>query len=626
MVKNLYLVEKYQVGMTFPDGTVVALTPQACYQLDQQKIPYQIPEDYYDWVEQNKQDWPYLNDQLAWLDKIDDELLKVSAALKEINFRPLRLYRFYLKHSVDVIVLNAKMLGSILDDVKPQKIVYLYEEKETTPLDWQLRHRDENILIKLLPLVSAARNISYVAQALPQSWGGNDGNKINVSGLKVTVIKLISILRKVYVILKNSWLTLSGRPKAKKAAGLQKTFFLLKKNWGLTSFAVDADQRGHKVYWLENDEIYRFNKFYGKQRVGKWKIGLLPVSEKVQAEWEAIFTKLNTGNLVCSWINQQSGLDVSSIFRPTLKYFIENICPVLIKYAKQFRNIYSELNVDYVLTPHRWELFEFAALEVAKQRPATTAVMVTHGYSVVDSSVDKLTEMCVDHYVATDQELAQYLNEKISGEIDSPKKISSAKLWFDSRLKAVNAYRQQQGEAPTRTKPRIVYVPTFFNGIQRRRLDACHYPDCWYYKLHQALLSYLASLKDYDFIYKAKSGGELLRNPVKAYLQNEKIQNVTFSQNSLLEEYKYADKVITDYPSTPLIEALAMGIPTLVIPHVGIHIRESAKKKFGKILQSFETFEQLKTGIATFLNAKDSEYLIQVRDEALPELIDVLNN
>ena len=125
----------------------------------------------------------------------------------------------------------------------------------------------------------------------------------------------------------------------------------------------------------------------------------------------------------------------------------------------------------------------------------------------------------------------------------------------------------------------------------------------WYYKLQLYFIELFSQLKDFDFIYKGIKGNDVYYNPIELIIKDRFYDNVKFSNNRLLEEYKNADGVIMDYPSTPFIESLAMGIPSIAIYHRSLKIRQTAENKYKGIIYSFNKISECKKPIINFLNS-----------------------
>jgi hypothetical protein len=149
------------------------------------------------------------------------------------------------------------------------------------------------------------------------------------------------------------------------------------------------------------------------------------------------------------------------------------------------------------------------------------------------------------------------------------------------------------------------------------------YPATWYYRFQAEMARYFASRPEVDFGWKAPEA-ELVYNPMRDRIGALGARNVAFRNGRLLDEYRQADRVICDNPSTPMIEALAMGLPTLVLAHDSFTVRPGARQKFGKVLQPFATPDEAKAAIGRFLAEDPAGYRVPVVEGAPHGLVDLL--
>jgi len=634
---RLHLVEAHRNGQVYEGGEVVALSPLACYELEKSNIAHKIPEDFYDWVELWKHDMPLYEKELKWMENIDAVIKLMSDDVRRLDIPLANLYKYYLKHSIDPIILNTKLALNIINITKPNEIVFYGKGKQATELNWQLGYAIDDYMSKILPLIAENKGFKYRHIVVDEPTKQGEKSVLRRDGFMAMTVGYKRAKEYIMDMLK-IMACLPSRAMIRTKDYNPKNILLLKLDWGLSKFALDAYKNGHNVYFIDrlSDEhfniinyspISKIKKLFAKlfDRVARKKLAK-PISKESLA-WENIFNEIAENEETWKFLNDECGLDVKKVFYPILKYFIRQVCPELMRHAKYFMALYVEKGIDCVITPSRWQLWEFSAFWAAKERKATKAIMLTHGYSVFGSSLLLLTELGAnpDIYITVDDEMKQYLGELIKNNShDNATTIYKANIWQTARIQQAKKERElsiQKGGGK-KSRGKIIYIPVPFDNGYRRRLDACRYPDCWLYKLRKDIIDYFAKIKEIDFVYKGMKGYD---DPIESLIRSNQYVNIRFSDGVLTQELVAADKVIVDFPSTPMHESFSLKIPTIVFAHRGLHIRNTAVSKYGKALRQFETYEQLKIMLDEFLSSDGSEYIKSVIEANLSSLVEIIN-
>ena len=88
--------------------------------------------------------------------------------------------------------------------------------------------------------------------------------------------------------------------------------------------------------------------------------------------------------------------------------------------------------------------------------------------------------------------------------------------------------------------------------------------------------------------------------------------NIEFSSGPILDYIVSADYSIIDYPSTPIYEVVASGVPALALYHESFRMRNSAKALFGDILAQFSTTEESIGKIGKFLRSNPDRFVVNI--------------
>ncbi|MCK4532347.1 N-acetylneuraminate synthase family protein [bacterium] len=143
--------------------------------------------------------------------------------------------------------------------------------------------------------------------------------------------------------------------------GKKCTFLLLKEGYGIERLIKDAVKRGHKVFIKNGKQIINCSLF-GVKRYGIINDDSLKTPFQCEGNWLEIEKKILTQTKILGWINKHCGIDVSDIVLPRLRFFIENVCPEILSLIKNYVEFYDKHNIDFVVTPYRWDSDDYAAI------------------------------------------------------------------------------------------------------------------------------------------------------------------------------------------------------------------------------------------------------------------------
>lgn len=155
----------------------------------------------------------------------------------------------------------------------------------------------------------------------------------------------------------------------------------------------------------------------------------------------------------------------------------------------------------------------------------------------------------------------------------------------------------------------VIYLPRFFKGDHLRLGSWMQYTDTWYYDFQKALVDYFSTREDYAFIYKDLPPAHTICNPIPDYIMDKGYENIDVVTGSFKKYLLTVDRMICDYPSTGFFESVVADVPTLVVYHKSLKLRETGLSKFGEILQPFSTKHDAVEKIKEFLDYKIKVYV-----------------
>lgn len=565
-MKTLYLLEAYPESFEPAPGTIISLTPEVSYKLRKQTISFSIPEDYFPLENLNSLESSYKKIFKEWIDYFDGVIFKHFDYLHSLKVRAARLYGYYLKLLIDPFVVKIFLLRAIFEKENPEKVVFVSYDSKEQPVDFQLVIKGCSVISLLIPLF-CRRYDAELNSVLVTPHGAENSKKILAikSSLKS---KIKGGLLNLYTLFNNL------SPKRINAPAV----FCLSSGW--TNELIDmACNHNYRIFYRKNE--FLLNTYY---------------EEKI------LKTDLDYGLYL---FEEFAGFEFAYLLRERMRYVTDVICPALENAIRHYRDYFEKKNVKYVIASNNSKFDQFSIMAAAYSDISVVAVMMTHGYSIFDCPMHwLLTEHACNLYLTFSDELKDYFSNVVFRNGNTDIAVETSALWL-------NRYKQKHEVINRKTKPVVLYIPTMFmEGGER--LDGATYTDTWYFRHQEKLLRYFASEKNYQFIWKSLKTGEKIWDSAE-YLKNDMSEdNVTFTGGRLTNFFQLADFAILDYPSTPFLETVMAGIPTLALYHESLRIRDSALEFWGNITKPFATTEHAIEMISSFLRDDPSKYLKKI--------------
>lgn len=605
-----YLVEGYSPDLKFDKGsTIIALTPEVCYQLTKAGIKYSIIEDYYDEVKLSAGVDEYYESQLQWIDDLDRFLQSNVKELKESNLKLGTLYYYFIKTMVlDPLYIRSYALNRLLEVVKPSSITYISTPSQEIPLDFSLQSHGKSYYSQLIPLLCGENNIPLTPVLVKPSGKAIKKTRSGLSG-RGLIIQLGSklyrstIIRRLYF--NYQYFSKRSLPRQKSRNGLN--IFILKLAHIGVDFVIDALRRGHCVYQLSDNLILKYSS------LGAKRYSYLRTDDKGSSIWENTASLLEGHDLI-KMVGEKCQVDTSEIVLPKLKYFVSKVCPEILNYLKMFAGFYEKERIDFVITPHEVSPIEFAAIAAANSGEYVKTVHISHGDDVYNVKFWRIWELThADLLISSNREAQEYFDLLREQNSLSTNLYSSPHRFLD--IKRIRDLREKK-------KNRIIYLPTLMMG-DTRRIDGSTYPDTWYYEFQKSVMEYFSTKSGYIFVWKGLPQSDAICNPIPDFIRDNNFGNIEVSTSPFTEHLLPADRVICDYPSTGFYEAVVAGVPTIALYHRALLARKSALDYFGNLLRPFSNAEEAIKHIDEFLDS-DSELYKMTLDVEDKRIIDIL--
>ena len=605
-----YLIEAYSQRLKLEEGSnVVALTPNACYELDKASIKYSILEDYYGRTEILKEEDNYFTSQLVWFNELDKFLFHIFPTARKMKLKLARHYYLFLKTVVDPIIIRSKTLSGFIEKTKPASIVYVSNEWKEDAVDFTLRFKgSKSLFSRLIPIICSKYSIPF-SRIIIKERG-------SIKNYPITRIEKLKGKLRTNKYVKNMWLFYKYSTGLSIISSLLRrkdtlNVLLLKSGYGSEELIKDFIRCGHRVFLKSGEKILKCSPFCISQYCKiKKNNDYAKIEPEFEGNWKKIEEYLNNQTKILDWINQNCGVDVSTIVLPRLQYFIGIICPKIPCLIDGYVQFYNDNNINFVITPHRSNPDEYAAIAATRYSKHTKSVCIQHGNSVFAGKFWDISELWpYDIYLATDEEIAGYFRKRINLYNDCTSQVT---LSFSYRLNKVVGIGRKKKFRVKRGRKTVIYVPTILQW-DNTRLSGSKYEDVWYYKWQCALLKLFASRRDFRFIWKGIPTSNVIYDPILNVIHDQKYHNIEYATNSFVQWIKNVDLVLLDYPSTALYEAAVAKLPVMSLYHTSfVVVRESAVELFGNSLQPFSNIREGLDKVTEFFNSNSDEFVVSI--------------
>jgi len=584
--KNLVLLEKvpawFQPG---PEDEIFALTPQACQALEERKIPYRTLPDLGTEERVREREGAYFQEQLDWFHQLDRMLLKHLPELSSGSVPPSFLYGYQLKTLLDNWFIRATECAALLGSAASASRVAFTGAK--------------GVYSQLLPFLCQRQGIPY-EENLPSS-----------DPMPAPRYRLLR--RLLHSFRRWSWIARGwkeGAPSSLKAGRL--TLLFLETNYDLNDLLNSAMRKKHRCLVLEGSRILDLSER------GRVVFSILS-NHRPRKSWDQLSEELfGTSSPLWNWVRSGWGLPLEELLAPSLKEWVRSELAQMVLLAEEFRSLYRREGVDFVVTSALVSNPHTAAVAACEPEGRPQAVLIAHGDGAEVKPAWDLFELApYQHYFVPNAEFAEYFERRRSGYSFPTAQIHVGSYRWRGytrlRKKPGLTLEYQEGRLslkknrpplPVPSGKPIVVIPLCQPETDTRYLNPLGYSETGYYLLQCRLLKVFAEFPDYTFVVKLFPPESAKTSAIAKALAHSGIKNVYASSAPFSSWLPWADRVLLDWPSTPLYETALAGVPF----HLLLSIREytarpAALEKFKGFFTPFSTLEEAEQAVRQFLRS-----------------------
>jgi hypothetical protein len=582
-VTRLVLLEHAPAEFRREDGdTVVAMTPEACYELDRRRVPYKLTTDFGIDGRLAALEPRHWREQLEWFESLDGVLVSQVPETGRWRFGAATLCGYTLKTLLDPVRVRALELDSMLDSH-----------------DWVLLHRrpEGGLLIQgpsvtsaVLPLVARARGVEFEERVDANAAVPRLPAPVRVQEHQASLPgRLRSLLRRLAPGLRRERLA-PARPRTRQG---RLTLLFADFGYDLTFLMRRAREEGHRCLRVTGDTVV-------EDAASRTEIARLP-TEAANLGWASAAEAVDSpDHPLWAWPDEWlPGVPLADLLRPRIRHWLEHVMPRVAARAAAFERLLEREEVDFTLGANVVHLDVPAAAAVTS--PPAQSVLIDHGHDALAQELfDLIMLRQVDHDFCPTSEFAGYLESR-RRLYDHP----TADVHVGSYQWRASASLSRSGRPPQDSpqgRPVVVYALTATAG-DARYLNSAFYADGWYYRLCREIVDVLASHPETFSVVKLFPGDGHLRNPIDLYVDDLALDHVVWSREPLRAWIPWADRMVFDLPSTGLYEAAAAGVPYLALLYAHHRHRAAAVEQLGPAAVHFAEPEEAARAVDAFVSA-----------------------
>ena len=575
-VKNCLKVLKEIKGQKL----IIALSPFAMYELDKQGLPYKIPEDYYGPAELS-QVGEVVHEKVERLCEVIDKILHQELPeLKAARLCPAKYHIIPLTMTFDALTSRVFQLKRILDYERPD-IVFAFSSNSYPYGAYGFCFDNRELLYgKLLGLPGWGVH-TVVTRTPPQK------NSESKEG------KIYAFEKKIYERLASNPSTFYAvdalkRSKLRGAISLLGKSLFTKSKLNVLSLNLGYDiSYCHKTF-LDQGIFLSYLKDKSYAWANRKKLNSNIISK--------ITDRLNNKDIRKYFAYEE--IDLYPLLRERMEFLVEQGVPACLAAFEEAEDIIKTRKIKAILAPYFVTPTSHSIARAARNVGVPVFVLV---------HVAPISDYATVHYM----ELMSSDLCMSYGPMLSRKYLDNAKRWKtkivpvgSSRLDHIHKKVKPSRDAFAKKFGRIhlVYATTHY---YQNDFYFCAFPppsDNMLYRTQLAMINGIGRLDNVNATVKLFPGHHHRDPPLREHAAKKGYKNITWVKDvpPFVDLLERCDIVVLDFPSAPLVEAVAAGKPVFILTKY-LKIEKSVLKLLKRRVACFEHEDELMKSLKNYL-------------------------
>lgn len=538
----------------------IALTPGSAHRLRESRLSFNVPEDFCSLDEQAARSDIFYEKFCAWVKEVDGIVRRKTTLLPE-GFNPVSPIAYQLNNILEPWFNQLYILDRVFERLKAKGVTSLL-------------------------LIGSPRQAYLPAGAISPCWTGESLYRLffcelaSSHGLKAEIIIADTPPPYVPPHRKVSW----NRVERK-----------LKKIWCNLLVAIESTfacrQRGRVIYTPKDQLSVNMQR-----KLLKGGFNIRNISFKRGSAGEGIAIDFEEIRDILGIFGELNRVEFPLWMLVSIQNFLEKTCSDMLEVIRIMECM--EIDDNSLFLAQYSQNFPYNYInEYFRVRNLPRAVLF-HGDSFYVCNYWDIAEMqYADIYIVTNELYEKTLRDLYKG---------ITYLTVDSKYEGIE---KKKSVYRSSTPATVLYLPTIFRGADTRFFkNAMDYPPAWYYNVQRTILDWLVQ-NGYHVIYKAFPGDSSF-NP---FTQADTPGGMTVSHANFTETFGTFDLMITDFPSTGMLECIYAGVPCASLYPASMPLLPHASQLVGKVLFPFQKVEDIPRALHEILDKTMEELRIPVQ-------------
>ncbi len=598
-MKPLYFLAQLPADFNPAAGDTVSLTPQVSYALEKKGISFRILRRNEEDLMTRGDDDAFFLSQVEWINRVDVFLQHALPILKENKIRPAYHHFSKIKFVLDTLIIYALEILHFLQQHPTEHIIY-YGKKEppVTFSIFELRSNGELAYRTILQKICLEKGIRLEICEIDEPSQVTPQTGVSFKQRVKRFSKECGFKRWFHFFKYHKWELPRLNILKRQRPGI---LFLDAGSEKIDHVIKEFIRRGYQIYTLIGKDIFEYSDFR------ETKVSSL-AETPLDRDYLKSLLRVAAENLIAEdWLLEPSQIktsfDLAPVFTPYLKHFVSEIIPDVVADYLSFKDFCENFNIQLMVAQGSSGKQYPAALNIAKNSENVKSVCFQHSCGPTYWLDWVFGELDYFNYFMTTDDLHQDFFGKMARESWLSRCEVRQSPFYLKKLSQRYPVKMQNSIKT------VLYIPRK-QSMRISKFNSYLYPLPWLYEIQKAIVDTFSRHPEIHVIYKHHPSSKWAHDSILPYIKEKGYNNISVQEGRLDSFFSKVDRVFMDYPSTPLFESAAAGLPCLALYPSADRIIPAMEVFFGPSLRPFSTAQEAGEILENFLS-QDAKIFIK---------------